>query len=106
MKLRHYHFELADNVCDQYNRFVNLMRKEEESSEGKFPWLDDTDERKHMMNRDIGQVCESRQFMFDQNGKKQEETYCTNTGGSHLSQIFWEHENLSGLSIIRLIQLL
>ena len=29
-----------------------------------------------------------------------------NTGGSHLSWIFWEHENLSGLSIIRLIQLL
>ena len=24
---RHYHFELADNVCDQYNRFVNLMKK-------------------------------------------------------------------------------
>ena len=29
-----------------------------------------------------------------------------NTGGSHLSRIFWEHENLSGLSIIQLIQLL
>ena len=28
------------------------------------------------------------------------------TGGSHLSWIFWEHENLSGLSIIQLIQLL
>ena len=28
------------------------------------------------------------------------------TGGSRLSQIFWEHENLSSLSIIRLIQLL
>ena len=26
-----------------------------------------------------------------------------NTGGSRLSRIFWEHENLSGLSIIRLI---
>ena len=25
---RHYHLKLADNVCDQYNRFVNLMRKE------------------------------------------------------------------------------
>ena len=50
---RHYHFKLADNVCDQYNRFVNLMRKEEESSEGNFPWLDDMDERKHMMDREI-----------------------------------------------------
>ena len=33
---RHYHFELADDVCDQYNTFVNLMRKEEEKSEGNF----------------------------------------------------------------------
>ena len=50
---RHYHFELADNVYDQYNRFVNLMRKEEESSEGKYLWPDDMDERKHMMDREI-----------------------------------------------------
>ena len=50
---RHYHFELADNVCDQYNRPVNLMRKEEENSEGKFPWLDDTDKRKYITDREI-----------------------------------------------------
>ena len=50
---RHYHFKLADDVCDQYNRFVNLMRKEEERSEGKFLWLDDMDERKYMMDREI-----------------------------------------------------
>ena len=50
---RHYHFELADDVCVQYKRLVNLMRKEEEKSEGKFPWLDDTDERKHMTDREI-----------------------------------------------------
>ena len=34
---KHYHFELADDVCDQYNRFVNL----------KYPWVEDTDERKY-----------------------------------------------------------
>ena len=27
-----YHFELADDICNQYKRFVNLMRKEEENS--------------------------------------------------------------------------
>ena len=47
---RHYHFELADDVC---NRFVNLMRKEEDNSEGKFPWLKDTDKRKYMTDREI-----------------------------------------------------
>ena len=50
---RHCHFKLADNVCDQYNGFINLMRKEEENSEGKFLWLDDTDERKYMTDREI-----------------------------------------------------
>ena len=50
---RHYHFELADDICNQYNRFVNLMRKEEENSEGKFPWLEDTNERKYMTDREI-----------------------------------------------------
>ena len=30
---KHYHFKLAEDVCNQYNRFVNLMRKEEENSE-------------------------------------------------------------------------
>ena len=28
------------------------MRKEE-NSEGKYPWLEDTDERKYMMDREI-----------------------------------------------------
>ena len=50
---KHYHFELADDVCNQYNRFVNLMRKEEENSKGKYPWLEDTDERKYMTDREI-----------------------------------------------------
>ena len=50
---RHYHFKLADDVCDQYNRLINLMRKEEEKSEVKFPWLDDTDKRKYMTDREI-----------------------------------------------------
>ena len=31
---------------------------------------------------------------------------CAGTGGSHLGRIFWEPENLSGLSIIWLIRLL
>ena len=29
------------------------MRKEEENSEGKYPWLEDTDKRKYMTDREI-----------------------------------------------------
>ena len=50
---KHYHFKLADNVCDQYNRFVNLIKREEENSEGKYPWIEDTDKRKYMADREI-----------------------------------------------------
>ena len=50
---KYYHFKLAEEVCNQYNRFVNLMRKEEENSKGKYPWLEDTDEKKYMMDREI-----------------------------------------------------
>ena len=39
---------------------------------------------------------------FHQDCKICKEQWCY-TGGSHLSQIFWEHENLSCLSVIQLI---
>ena len=48
-----YHFKLAENVCDQFNRFVNLLKKEEENPKEKYPWLGDKDERKYMTDREI-----------------------------------------------------
>ena len=47
----YYHFESADTVCDQFNRFVNLLKKEEENSKENYPWLDKNDERKYMTGR-------------------------------------------------------
>ena len=50
-----YHFESANTVCDQFNRLINTLRKEEEDTSGadKYPWLDDSDDRKHMTDREI-----------------------------------------------------
>ena len=49
-----YHFESANTVCDQFNRLINILTKEEETSgTDKYPWLDDSDERKYMMDREI-----------------------------------------------------
>ena len=45
---KHYHFKTAEDACNQFNRFINLLKKEEENSKEKYPWLDDTDERKYM----------------------------------------------------------
>ena len=50
-----YHFESANTVCDQFNRLLNTMRKEEEETNDtdKYPWLDDSDEIKYMTDREI-----------------------------------------------------
>ena len=50
-----YHFELTNMVCNQFNRLINTLRKEEEETSGadKYPWFGDSDERKHMTDREI-----------------------------------------------------
>ena len=50
-----YHFELASKVCDQFNRLINTLKREEEETcdTDKYPWLDDNDERKYMTNKEI-----------------------------------------------------
>ena len=53
-----YHFESVITVCDQFNRLINTLRKEEETNgTDKYPWLDDSDERKYMMDREILDKC-------------------------------------------------
>ena len=44
-----YHFESAEKLCE-----VNELRKDEKISEKeKYPWLEDSDERKYMTDREI-----------------------------------------------------
>ena len=49
---KHYHFESVDTMCELFNRFVNLLKKEEESIEENYPLLDKNDERKYMTDRE------------------------------------------------------
>ena len=48
-----YHFELANEICNQFNRLINSLRKEEKETHNtdKYPWLDDSDERKYMTEK-------------------------------------------------------
>ena len=50
---KHYHFEAADTVCNQFNKFVNMLNIEEEESKEKYPWLHNSNERKYMTDREI-----------------------------------------------------
>ena len=52
---KYYQFEEADKVCEECNKMVEAIRQEEEkdSRRQKYPWLDDTDERKYMTDKEI-----------------------------------------------------
>ena len=51
---KYYEFELAEKLCDQYNNLINTLKKEQSVDTGeKYLWLEDSDERKHMTDREI-----------------------------------------------------
>ena len=46
-----YHFETANTVCDQFNRLINTLRREEKTEGAeKYPWVDD---RKYISDKEI-----------------------------------------------------
>ena len=49
-----YHFESAGTLCEEFNTLVNEMKKDEKILEKeKYPWLEDSDERKYTTDREI-----------------------------------------------------
>ena len=67
-----YHFESAHKVCDQFNRLIKMLRKDErmESTE-RYPWLDNSKERKYMKFREVlDGYINLDNLMFDQMGKE------------------------------------
>ena len=51
---RYYKFESAEEVCNQFNNLINTLKKEQSPDMGeKYPWLDDSDERKYMSDKEI-----------------------------------------------------
>ena len=49
-----YNFESVENVCNQFNNLINTLKKKDKLETGeKYPWLDNTDERKYMSNGEI-----------------------------------------------------
>ena len=51
---KYYRFESADTMCEQLNKFINTLKKErKEETKVKYPWLDQSNERKYMTDREI-----------------------------------------------------
>ena len=67
-----YQFEEIDKVCAEFNKMVEAIRQEERNdSEERYPWLDDTDERKYMTDEEIlDKYINLTDSCFDKKGKK------------------------------------
>ena len=52
---KYYYFEEVDKVCENINKMVETIRQKEEKDKNrhKYPWIDDTDKRKYMMDKEI-----------------------------------------------------
>ena len=48
-----YHFEETNKVCEEFNMIVEALKVEEKESKEKYPWLDNTVERKYMTDMEI-----------------------------------------------------
>ena len=49
-----YHFESAEKLSEEFITLVNKLKKDEKVSEkDKYPWLEDSVERKHMTDKEI-----------------------------------------------------
>ena len=43
---KYYRFESADILCEQFNTFINALKKEKDEMKEKYQWLEPDDERK------------------------------------------------------------
>ena len=50
---KYFRFASADVLCEQFNKFVNTLKKEKEETKDKCPWLDKDDERGGISDKEI-----------------------------------------------------
>ena len=51
---KYYKFERVNTFCQHFNTFINTQKMKREQEESKnYPWLDLSDERKYMMDKEI-----------------------------------------------------
>ena len=50
---KYFRFESADILSEQFNKFVNTLKKQKEETNDKYPWLDKDDERRNMSDKKI-----------------------------------------------------
>ena len=68
---KYYEFELAGKLCAKFNNFINTIKKEQSLEIGeKYPWLDHTDKRKYMTDREILEKYVNLENTFNKKGER------------------------------------
>ena len=69
---KYYRFERADTLSEYFNKFVNTLKRESEQKEleENYPWLDSSDERKYMTDKEILDMYRFRKILYDKRGKE------------------------------------
>ena len=70
---KYYKFERAYTLCEYFNKFINMLKKEREQKELKesYPWLDPNDERKYMTEKEIlGMYIDLEEVMLNEERKE------------------------------------
>ena len=74
---RYYEFESAEKVCVQFNNLINTIKREQSLETGeKYPWLDDTDERKYIIEGNIRKIYKLGKYMFNRKEIKKKLWIC------------------------------
>ena len=52
---KYYIIEKVDTLCEHFSKFINTLKreKEQEGTKENYPWLDPSDERKYMTDKEI-----------------------------------------------------
>ena len=70
---KYYQFEELDKICAEVNKMIEAIRQEEKNdSEKRYPWLDDTDKRKYMTDKEIlDKYIDLKDSCLDETERKQ-----------------------------------
>ena len=70
---KYYQFEEVDKICADFNRILEEKKQEEKNdSEERYPWLDEADKRKYMMDKEIlDKYTDLKDSCLDEKERKQ-----------------------------------
>ena len=68
----YYRFESVDIFYEQFNKFINMLKKGKEEMKDKYQWLEQNDEKKNMSDRKIlDKYVDLEKYCLSESEKKQ-----------------------------------